>query len=328
MKGTSTLETPSTRFAKVSNPIRTSRPRDARKGRNIHQKETQHKKEHKLTKVKSTFETPLYDEMGNFSIVDGELEFDPESFSYKQSQTYMGTDRIKTEDDDILLETEKRMLSDPNLPALKFPERNLKTRPDDELKSRCHDEGTRQLISFSLSSNKDNTGEEYINLCRYNLENGGCIAPAEDQTDYQIKSKTWKSVNGNSTGLYKWAGRFFNPSDDSDYIAFSENQAAKMHEFSVYANCGPYHYVTGFLKVMTGSFTDIKVDTPDERHLWADIHATRQCLNEPAGKLQTRSFVLKFDPSKFVYGPPNDDPDLVQPCTDKEMSLPFDLETE
>jgi hypothetical protein len=79
----------------------------------------------------------------------------------------------------------------------------------------------------------------------------------------------------------------------------------------------------GYLEVMKGSFTNIKTDKPTEKHPLGNIHATRHCQNKSTGQLQSRTFLLKFDPEKFEYGPPNGDPALVTPCSDKEMALPF-----
>jgi hypothetical protein len=86
----------------------------------------------------------------------------------------------------------------------------------------------------------------------------------------------------------------------------------------VYIDCSPHH-IAGYLKVLDGAFTDIKADIPDKQHLWADVYVTRQCLDKTSGKLQSRTFVLKFDKSKFIYGPPNADPDLINPCSAKYM---------
>lgn len=203
----------------------------------------------------------------------------------------------------------------------RFPQMKIKTHSDDGLKSRCQ-EDARQLFGFSFSTKADNVDEKYLNLCYAGL-GGRCIAPAEDKTDYQFKSKIWESVSGNSTGLYSWNSRFFYNHDSQDFIAFSESLDAKIHKFSVYVNCSPYH-VAGYLKVLDGAFTDIKADAPSKQHLWANVYVTRECLDENSGKLQSRTFILKFDESKFVYGPPNTDPDLINPCSAKEMSLPFE----
>jgi hypothetical protein len=91
----------------------------------------------------------------------------------------------------------------------KFPKMKTKTLSDDGLKSRCY-EDARQLFGFwsSTKANDNNTGKKYLNLCHVGL-GGRCIAPDEDKTDYQSKSRIWKSISGNSTGLYDWNSRFF-----------------------------------------------------------------------------------------------------------------------
>jgi hypothetical protein len=253
---------------------------------------------------------------GNYNELDIVYEFDKNIFSYEVMS--LGNFKEKNDDWNDRDEFTINPKDTPRIIWENFPEMKGEIHSDDGLKSRCH-KNSGQLFGFSPS---DNTGEKYLNLCYVGL-GGRCIASAEDKTNYQSKPRNWESVSGNSTGLYGWNSRFFHNSNSHDFIAFSENINAKMHKFSVYVDCSQHH-VSGYLKVLDGTFTDIKSDTPDKQHLWADIYVTRQCLDEASSKFQSRTFILKFDESKFVYGPPNADPDLINPCSAKEMFLPFE----
>ena len=234
------------------------------------------------------------------------LRFDEKKFTYTEAQTRS----IKGPEISFTIST---LMPNLVVPWGKFPT-NLPPPKiiDDGTKEACK-KNVHQLVGFSPDSR----------LCQY-VPGKSCIAPTEDPTDYNhMEQIEWTS--GKATGLYTWTGRFlfFREGNAAipDFLTFSKNQT-EIHGFGAYISCAPYN-APGFLRVMTGSFTDLKHDKPDEKHLWADIHATRQCLNKSTGQRQSRTFVLKFDKSKFEYGPPNGDPALVTPCSDKEMSLPF-----
>jgi hypothetical protein len=245
--------------------------------------------------------------------------FDPNSFKYKMSSK----GKIGNEPTDG---PEKTYMRTPptnfKITWGKFPSsipKNLLPITDDGTKDAC--KNARQLIGFSTSPRSDKN-QRYVNLCPVAVGKGPCIAPVVDQADYVYRDGWHPDKADRPTGLYGWYGRFL--ADNTSYpdlVAFSRN-STELHEFSLYLRCPPYN-APSFLKIMKGSFTDISYNNPDEKHLFADIHATRHCPNKSTGQLQSRTFVLKFDPAKFEYGPPNGDPALVTPCSDKEMALPF-----
>ena len=91
-----------------------------------------------------------------------------------------------------------------------------------------------------------------------------------------------------------------------------------------FANCGKDVY----LRFDIGFFTDIVQLKRKQTKRWPDFYVTRKCNNrdENRPKLQTRSFTITFDEKAFKYNPPNNDPELWNFCSDKELSLPFDSE--
>jgi hypothetical protein len=271
------------------------------------------------------FKTRVFDpnpeEDSTGEINDYVLKFDKKKFTYIETQTRS----IKGPE---ISSTQQTVMPNLNIPWDRFPSNLPPLVTDDGTKDAC--KNTRRLMKFSPSP-KSTVSQGYVNLCHVSAEGGPCIASDKDQTNYARyggpvgEKGVWKPSN--STGLYGWYGRYlFLPDGGSpntpDLIAFSRNPTSEIHGFGVYINCGLYG-ASGYLEIMKGSFTDVKHDKPDEKHLFADIHATRHCPNKSTGQLQSRTFVLKFDPTKFEYGPPNGDPALVTPCSDKEMALPF-----
>jgi hypothetical protein len=125
----------------------------------------------------------------------------------------------------------------------------------------------------------------------------------------------------------EWKGRYCNNLDYSDWIAVRGASGQSQRKFDIYAAC---HASGGgrFIRLLEGYYMSLVPGSTNREHLFADILATRQCPNKKTGRLESRTFVLKFDREKFAYGPPDGDADLIEPCSDKEMSLPFVWEGE
>lgn len=86
-----------------------------------------------------------------------------------------------------------------------------------------------------------------------------------------------------------------------------------------FAQCGDGNYVM----VADDMLQDVSVARSASAG-WADLQVTRSCYNEALGDNQTRRFRLTFDAARFRYGPPDNDPELAEFCSAKELSLPAD----
>ena len=91
-----------------------------------------------------------------------------------------------------------------------------------------------------------------------------------------------------------------------------------------FVNCGNDVY----LRFTVGFFSEIIQLKRKKNQRWPDFRVTRKCDNrdENHPRLQTRTFTIKFDEKNFKYGPPNNDPELMDFCSEKELSLPFESE--
>ncbi|MFD0739832.1 hypothetical protein ACFQZQ_11115 [Lysobacter koreensis] len=77
-----------------------------------------------------------------------------------------------------------------------------------------------------------------------------------------------------------------------------------------------------YIKVADDMLRDVSVALSQGREGWADLEVARTCFNDALGETQTRQFRLSFDPAQFRYGPPDDDPELAEFCSAKEVALP------
>ena len=112
-----------------------------------------------------------------------------------------------------------------------------------------------------------------------------------------------------------------------DVITKNYMRGVDMDEIQVYAgyaNCGKGVY----FEFGVGFFSDIVQLKRKKNQRWPDFRVTRKCDNrdENHPRLQTRTFTIKFDEKNFKYGPPNNDPELMDFCSEKELSLPFESE--
>jgi hypothetical protein len=92
--------------------------------------------------------------------------------------------------------------------------------------------------------------------------------------------------------------------------------------YMVFANCGDGTY----MQVGDGIFTHLKSNAVGKSGRWKSLQATRECFNESANSLQTRSFMLEFDVDTLTYGPPDGNLSLVEPCSSLEMMMPVESE--
>lgn len=88
--------------------------------------------------------------------------------------------------------------------------------------------------------------------------------------------------------------------------------------FMIFAQCK----AGGFVKVGDNFFTTIKYEKIDFPAHWMNLTVTRSCYDTKIDDTRERSFVVKFDDSKEMYGAPNGDPSMMQACSNKELSLP------
>jgi len=91
-----------------------------------------------------------------------------------------------------------------------------------------------------------------------------------------------------------------------------------------FANCGKNVY----LRFTIGDFSDMVQLKNKQTGRWPDFRVTRECYNkdENRPRLQTRTFTIKFDEKSFKYSPPNNDPELMYSCSEKEYISSFESE--
>lgn len=85
-----------------------------------------------------------------------------------------------------------------------------------------------------------------------------------------------------------------------------------------FAQCADGSYI----KVADDMLQNAVPEPSNNQGQWADLQVTRTCYNEDLGESQLRRFSLKFQALLFRYGPPENDPELAEFCTAKELSLP------
>lgn len=103
-----------------------------------------------------------------------------------------------------------------------------------------------------------------------------------------------------------------------------------VRDFSgAYGNHDVVHFL-GYVTCSTGEFvkvldtfaTTMELTDEPSASAWRDMTITRDCFDEPTQDVVSRRFRLSWHESASIYGPPDDDFDLTQHCTMKEMALP------
>lgn len=78
----------------------------------------------------------------------------------------------------------------------------------------------------------------------------------------------------------------------------------------------------GYVKVLDSFMTSIEPMDETSDSGWRNISATRDCFDDSEQDVVSRRYRLTWDENKSAYGPPDNDLDLAQYCTAKEMTLP------
>lgn len=135
-----------------------------------------------------------------------------------------------------------------------------------------------------------------------------------DETDCLYSEEAGKT--------FQYATPDFNADGRADAVIKDFTGAYGQHDVvhvMAFAQCGDGNYVL----VADDMLQDLSV-APSANAGWADLQVTRSCYNEALGDNQTRHFRLTFDAARFRYGPPDNDPELAEFCSAKELSLPAD----
>lgn len=88
--------------------------------------------------------------------------------------------------------------------------------------------------------------------------------------------------------------------------------------FLGYAACATGEYV----KVLDTFATSVELHNETSTSGWRDMSITRDCFDDSSQDVVTRRFRLTWRESAGAYGPPDNEVDLIQHCTMKEMALP------
>lgn len=120
---------------------------------------------------------------------------------------------------------------------------------------------------------------------------------------------------------FKHATPDLNADGRADAVIKDFTSAYGQHDvvhFMVFAQCNDASYV----KVADDMLQDVSIALTPGNDGWKYLEVTRACFNNALGDTQTRHFRLGFDRRKFRYGPPDDDSDLAEFCSAKELALP------
>lgn len=106
-----------------------------------------------------------------------------------------------------------------------------------------------------------------------------------------------------------------------DFLARDFTGAYGNHDivhFLGYAACP----AGGYVKVLDTFATSVEPTDETFTSGWRDINITRDCFDDSVQDVVSRRYRLSWDETIGAYGPPDNDPDLTQHCTTKEMALP------
>lgn len=88
--------------------------------------------------------------------------------------------------------------------------------------------------------------------------------------------------------------------------------------FLGYAACS----TGGYVKVLDSFATSVEIADETSALGWRDMTITRDCFDDSTQEVVSRRYRLTWHESIRAYGPPDNNPDLIQHCTMKEMTLP------
>lgn len=77
----------------------------------------------------------------------------------------------------------------------------------------------------------------------------------------------------------------------------------------------------GYVKVLDSFMTSVE-PTDDTSSGWREISASRDCFDDSTQDVVSRRYRLTWDERALTYGPPDNDEDLAQYCSSKEMAPP------
>ncbi len=78
----------------------------------------------------------------------------------------------------------------------------------------------------------------------------------------------------------------------------------------------------GYVKVLDMFATSVEPADEASTSGWRDLSVTRDCFDDSTQDVVSRRYRVTWSESVGAYGPPDNDPDLTQHCTMKEMVLP------
>ncbi|MGY0653089.1 hypothetical protein ACW7GZ_14765 [Luteimonas sp. A537] len=79
----------------------------------------------------------------------------------------------------------------------------------------------------------------------------------------------------------------------------------------------------GYVNVLDAFVTSAQADEAGRKEgQWARVEITRDCYDDRTQSLVSRRYELSWDSDIREYGPPNNDPELSEYCSNKEMALP------
>ena len=124
------------------------------------------------------------------------------------------------------------------------------------------------------------------------------------------------------------AGRTF-VADRPDFDLDGHADVLVQNLSGVYGNHEIVHFLgyvacaTGeYVKVLDAFATSMEPADVISASGWRDMSITRDCFDDSTQDVVSRRYRLAWHKSIGAYGPPDNDPDLIQHCTMKEMALP------